>query len=355
MDMDARVLAISRKFGPDDVDERWKETYETGVVQLKNVGIPVITMEGEYLTEWGQVPRSYYSADGGINYIAANIQVDNENVAAFLIQEFRTELTPAHCQLSAVFCEVLRAALKTKNGAVALRSKPSILLDLLEGATPEGDYSKKLVSDGIIAPLLLIVIRSVRDNTPRLRKGSMLTMIRKIEAPNISLDYEEDIICVISDDRIELFVKAIMNIINPQYYMVGISLPFEGWNDIPTRYKQALFAISMGKRVSGVYNCKDYAFQYLVAVTSDQNHALDLGHPALFTLRVYDREQNTNFYETLYHYIANERSHAETSKAMGIHRNTLMYRIKRICELIGSDLQNPDERAFIYVSYKMNE
>ena len=353
IDMDGRVLAISIKFGPNDVDERWKKTYESGVVDLTNVGTPVITMEGEYLQEWEEIPRRYYTEERGVNYIAATIQSDNENIAAFFIQEHRTKFTPSHCQLAAVFCEILKTVFRNTANS-ALRSKSSILMDLLEGGSFD-ILPERLAGDGITAPLLLISVRSIRDNTPRIRKGSMMIMIHEFKTANISVVYQEDIVCVISRSGLDAFIRELMRIVNPQYYMIGISLPFEGWDDIPVRYSQAVFAIGASGRVSGVYDCKNYAFEYLISTISDQNISLQLLHPALITLEMYDREHKTDFYETLSCYIANERSHAETSKSMGIHRNTLMYRIKRICEIIESDLEDPDERAFISLSYKISE
>ena len=354
IDMDGRVLAISKKYGPNDVDERWKKTYESGVVDLTNVGTPVITMEGEYLHEWEEIPRRYYTEERGVNYIAANIQSDNEIIAAFFIQEHRTKFTLSHCQLAAVFCEILKTVFSnTKNSA--LRSKSSILMDLLEGGSVIDKLPERLTGDGTASPMLLISVRSIRDNTPRIRKGSMLIMIRELKTVNISVIYQEDVVCVVLRSHLDAFIRGLMRIVNPQYYMIGISLPFEGWDDIPVRYKQACFAIGLSGRVSGIYDCKNFAFEYLISAISNQNNSLQLQHPALVTLEMYDREHNTGFYETLYHYIANERSHAETSKAMGIHRNTLMYRIKRICEIIESNLEDPDERAFISLSYKISK
>lgn len=353
MDMDGKVLAISRKFGPDDVDERWKKTYETGIVQLSNIGTSVITYEGEYLDEWEEIPRRYYTEGKEINYIAANIQEDGENIAAFLMEENGTEFTQADCQVAAVFCQILKSVLKKKSGNMGIQSRASILLELLEGKEPEKEFLEKLQSGDTSDSFKLLVIRSTRTSTPKIRKGSMLTLIRRIGIPNISLMYEEDIVCVVNNAGIDAFVREVMHVINTKYYMVGESLIFEGWKDIPLRYRQACFAIDMGRKTPGVYRCEDYAFQHMISNIEVSNSKLELIHPALFVLKNYDKEQNTNFYETLYYYLANERSPAKTSKAMGIHRNTLNYRIERIYELIKSNLEEPDERAFIYLSYKI--
>lgn len=86
---------------------------------------------------------------------------------------------------------------------------------------------------------------------------------------------------------------------------------------------------------------------------SENNREFSFSHNAIEILSVYDEKHGTEFLPTLYQYVANERNLVATAKVLFIHRNTLVYRIKRIMEIIGSDLESPEERAFIYFSMKM--
>lgn len=78
-------------------------------------------------------------------------------------------------------------------------------------------------------------------------------------------------------------------------------------------------------------------------------------HPALRLLSSYDRENHTEFYETLRHYLRQERSITRTAEEMGLHRNTLLYRITRIRELTRLELEEPEVRLHLLISFAMEE
>ena len=71
----------------------------------------------------------------------------------------------------------------------------------------------------------------------------------------------------------------------------------------------------------------------------------------LTALYRYDREHKINNMQLLRVYIRCERSLTATSQRMHMHRNNVAYRIKRIEEMTGIDLENPDERFRLQVAY----
>lgn len=56
---------------------------------------------------------------------------------------------------------------------------------------------------------------------------------------------------------------------------------------------------------------------------------------------------------TLYMYVKHERSQSHTAAALNLHRNTLTYRLGRLRELISCDLDIPEVRLHILVSYEL--
>ena len=53
---------------------------------------------------------------------------------------------------------------------------------------------------------------------------------------------------------------------------------------------------------------------------------------------------------TLYHYLLNGRSIALTAESLHVHRNTLIYRLGKLSELLGEDIKELDaDRAFYYL------
>ena len=71
----------------------------------------------------------------------------------------------------------------------------------------------------------------------------------------------------------------------------------------------------------------------------------DLVSPELRRLAVHDREKGTQYCETLYHYLTCCHSLIKTSNALYTHRNTVLYRIRRLQEDFAIPLEDPSLHA----------
>ena len=71
-------------------------------------------------------------------------------------------------------------------------------------------------------------------------------------------------------------------------------------------------------------------------------------------LYAYDQEHNTKYCETLLAYLALERNALLTSQALFLHRNTLRNRLTKIEEIIGTNLDNVDERIHLMIALGMH-
>ncbi len=69
----------------------------------------------------------------------------------------------------------------------------------------------------------------------------------------------------------------------------------------------------------------------------------------------YDREKNTQYFPTLRAFLLNERDISRTSKAMIIHRTTLVYRLKKIQSMTSINLDDPEERLYLLLSLRLLE
>lgn len=75
----------------------------------------------------------------------------------------------------------------------------------------------------------------------------------------------------------------------------------------------------------------------------------------LDVLKNYDRRYGSKLYETLFMHLKNERKIAKTVQDLEIPRSTLLNRLQRIEELIDADLENPDVRLHILLSYLLEQ
>lgn len=67
-------------------------------------------------------------------------------------------------------------------------------------------------------------------------------------------------------------------------------------------------------------------------------------------LEAYDKRRGTELITTLRTYLSSGGSVAESAGTLNVHRNTLSYRLNRIAELSGRDLNNPHDRLLLRVA-----
>lgn len=76
-------------------------------------------------------------------------------------------------------------------------------------------------------------------------------------------------------------------------------------------------------------------------------------HDLMLLLRDYDRTHKTDLMNLLYVHLIQERRATETASILNMHRNTVLYHIERIQELLGVDLDDPQLRLRLLNAYLM--
>lgn len=130
---------------------------------------------------------------------------------------------------------------------------------------------------------------------------------------------------------------------------IGISNYFEKISDISNAYKEALFAMDMGRDYSGENNVYSYSeFGYIPYLENKEFLTINerMNNYFLKPLLKYDEIHNTDLTDTLENLLLYNLNIAEVSEKMFIHRNTLLVRKRRIIEILD---HNPFE-----MPYKLN-
>ena len=136
----------------------------------------------------------------------------------------------------------------------------------------------------------------------------------------------------------------------------GLSNGFNNIMNLASYYRQALQAIELGtaeRNVPGLYPYERYYMHHIVNAFSQKADAEVFCAPKLQKLLEYDRNNGTELAYSLYMYLICERNTIAASKTMFIHRNTLIYRLKKIDALVDIDYENYDERRYLIMSYEM--
>lgn len=70
-------------------------------------------------------------------------------------------------------------------------------------------------------------------------------------------------------------------------------------------------------------------------------------------LRMYDARNNSDLLETLTVFLESDSNAKEAAGKIHVHVNTLNYRLKRITEIAGIDLKDPNQKTTVYLDLKM--
>ncbi len=125
-----------------------------------------------------------------------------------------------------------------------------------------------------------------------------------------------------------------------------ISAPIDDLFTLPQLYRTAREALELMKdaRFHGESVCSAQQLRTPLLLKNLEGRG-DLVSPELRRLAVHDREKGTQYCETLYHYLTCCHSLIKTSNALYTHRNTVLYRIRRLQEDFAIPLEDPSLHA----------
>lgn len=136
---------------------------------------------------------------------------------------------------------------------------------------------------------------------------------------------------------------------------IGFSLPGKGLESAAFLLPQAKAAIRYGtasQRSEQCYHFYDYAMDYLLD-TPLGRQSVHACMPAVVRLWKQERASKDDLFSTLKIYLENERSVSKTAAQMFTHRNTILYRIKKIQEILSCNLDNVYQRDYCRLSIQI--
>ncbi|WP_046212743.1 PucR family transcriptional regulator [Paenibacillus wulumuqiensis] len=134
-------------------------------------------------------------------------------------------------------------------------------------------------------------------------------------------------------------------------YRAGIGRPKWLW-DIHHGYSEARSALTISRRLSGggsLTAFKDVEIYHLLRGSVDERGFGELFDRKLGRLRQYDEEHHSDLLRTLFFYLDSRGSLMDTANHLFIHRNSVKYRLDRIRDITGIDLNDPHQQFIIHM------
>ena len=347
------VVGRSGAFAAQTVDRFWQ-----GAVRDRHAASPVFSAalrgeNGEPAEEWSATPKIYVTDENRI--IGAHLCLNGEMVGYMVMVEYGRRLTQGTCQLAETLCAAIARALDVQGENAELctamtmaenffRGRPVDLQLLWERVTRAARRDEEDLELVLFHSLLHTHLSFLNSFAYRLAGGP---------EPCFSLVFRSSVAAVICVDREEAFLASVRDTMPDDQLICGVSLQFSTVDAMQKAMGQAALALRSGPQTAGtVSRCVDYAYTYLVdKLAGDSAFGTELLHPGLARLKKYDEKHGTQFYETLYAYLSNERNVVATARSLFIHRNSMIYRLQRIRELLQTDLDDPRMRSYLLLSY----
>ncbi|PRS33529.1 hypothetical protein C6W19_19650 [Bacillus sp. RJGP41] len=130
----------------------------------------------------------------------------------------------------------------------------------------------------------------------------------------------------------------------PMELTLGVGNYHTGINNLANSLQEALQSIDLGKRLNPgkeIYGYKEL-ITFKILQYAPKNVLMDIVTGNLAPLKDHDDETQSDLIKTLEAYLQCNLRPAETARKMGVHRNTIHFRIKSIKKLLGMELSNDD-------------
>ena len=134
----------------------------------------------------------------------------------------------------------------------------------------------------------------------------------------------------------------------------GVSYAFHHLKQVTVAYYQALRSIEYGKvfdEGGKLFFYNDVVIYDMLENCGKNEDTMNYCLPQLLDLMEHDRQNNTQYTYTLYILILTGGKQTPASKALGIHRTTMQYRVEKIMEKTGLDITDAYNVLRLYISY----
>lgn len=175
-----------------------------------------------------------------------------------------------------------------------------------------------------------------------------------------SVFFHDYVVVLIDSHNQSNCVKAILQQDRP-YFITnglhgGLSDPFEDLFLAPGYFQQAINALKIGKSLQPeepVAEYDTYKFHDLALAAGDKNQIQQFFTQSYRQIEAYDQQHGTQYLETIRAYLACDRHLDTTADLLYIHKNTVVYRIKKIKELFFINFDDTKQRFDLLFSCQL--
>lgn len=236
------------------------------------------------------------------------------------------------------------------------------LRGLIFGGERRGEYIEVLEQQGFEEnsdyTLIAVDVGEGRTTASAMKNNAGLWKILRRSKRHTAAFYQSGCAVIVRQNTTAEERQGIIGELNamdePAFHM-GISEKLEGLNALSECYRQCVAALSASKithrRVS-FYD--DIGIYKLIYGVSDRGVLKDYADKTLGALIKFDSLNDSDYVPTLKVYLESSGSVLQTAEKLGVHRNTVNYKLKCVREILGVAL-NEEDRMNLLLAFHVLE
>lgn len=363
MDANCKVIAIGKQYEENDVDSEWKHLKKYNYSSID--AIKYLRDTSTYgPTFYEQGPKFYNFTSNQLrsNCLSSSIYYNELFCGRINVLEKDRLLNYGDYQLLEYIVTLIKPYISTLALSKDSSSICNVFLSLINKENINiNDYNNQLkyIDWDKNDNYRICILYKGSDSSIK----SLLTMYCGIIENNLNYSKafikNNNLIVIFNESKIDFSkgLNILKDIINQCNMKLSISNSFTGLNRLNVYYNQLLYTINSQntscEKSSDVIYFYNHALNYIIESKFNED-ILYACHPNILKLWEYDEKSNNNDkIDTLYTYLTNERSITKTSQLLFLHKNTLIYRMKKIEAQISCNLNDSYTREYIIFSIKV--
>ncbi|MCD8115984.1 MAG: helix-turn-helix domain-containing protein [Oscillospiraceae bacterium] len=301
-------------------------------------------------------PILYYSPIYHSNIVQVNLWQKGQNVGKAIILENGIPFTQGDLFLLKKLSEFMNTFVAYDRSSLFSGTGVStVLVDLVRSRqTSEENISSiyRVKHWSYEDEFIILCFQDVFDGETPLRRSLRSTLSAHFE--HCQLIFYWDVLGIINVTKsggYPLVIKQLETLLSEDGMLWGASYPFKGLERLSDFYHQAQIAMRYAKQSGQSYgNIFDCALPYMTNVIRESEHGEYMLHPDVGRLLSIDMTEGTEHARTLLNYLLSGCNYTDTAQKLGVHRNTIIYRIEKISNLMLTDLHDTENQKLLIFS-----
>lgn len=358
---DFKVLAMTSSDDLEGMDHEWEYLRQNGYSSFH--AVRSITGDRVWKTKRNRKDVQYFQCTNkkvSTSCISISVMHNNVRYGRINVLEKTRALNEGDYQLLSHLERTIAPYLFSYYTMFSASGGWNVFLDLLQGRRikKQAFENRMLYKQWSTDDIYTVMAMDFRDDTKLMQMCQQQLSSDLNSAEILSFEHNVVVIINLTKGRHEEEREKLERMAVKSGGKLGISLPFMGVARLKYYYRQACAAIEYGmlyEEDASVFEFYKYGMLWLMEAPSGGDYLqLCACHPdAVRMARTHGFEQEGEQLSTLYVYLKNECSPQKTAQELYVHKNTLLYRLKKIMDGLEHPMQDKYDRDYIFYSITM--